>query len=300
MKWFKFIIIIIIFGFLFINADNITDKIAYYLRSNPKVVIDDPNEYYKDTDYKFVKLSGSYMPYSKQDLYDIFYSILDSGYETFTFYCPFEYDDCIEDITLISQNQTLLTNINNFVNPFNSFSNIKISSSSSSEINIEVTKLYSDEEIEEINKKMDEIENEIYTDDMSVEDKILAVHDYIVNNTIYDENAANKTSSYKSNKAYGALIQGYAVCGGYADAMALFLDRLNVPNYKVSSETHVWNAVYINESWLHLDLTWDDPVSVNSNVQTLTHKFYLIDTPTLESYNIDSHDFNKSVYQEVA
>ena len=51
--------------------------------------------------------------------------------------------------------------------------------------------------------------------------------------------------------------------------------------------------------WLHLDLTWDDPVSLFSNVDNLIHKFYLIDTETLENYNIEDHNFDKYVYQEV-
>ena len=66
------------------------------------------------------------------------------------------------------------------------------------------------------------------------------------------------------------------------------------------SDTHVWNIVYINNKWLHLDLTWDDPVSLFSNVDNLIHKFYLIDTETLENYNIEDHNFDKYVYQEVA
>mgnify|MGYP003571317622 CR=1 FL=1 len=300
MKWIKYIILILILGFLIINIDSITDKVSDILSSNPKVVISEPNKYYRDKSFNYVKLSKDYVPYSKQDLLDIFYSILNSGYNTFTFYCPSEYTECLKDVENLSDNQDTLTNINNFVNSFNSFSNIKIIYSTSGEVNIEVNKLYTDDEIVSINKRMDEIEKDLYKDDMNAEDKILAVHDYIINNTKYDELRAKGESPYKSNKAYGSLIEGYAVCGGYADAMELFLDRLNVTNYKISSNTHVWNAVYINDKWLHLDLTWDDPVTLNSDKDTLTHKFYLIDTPSLEEYKISDHDFDKTIYQELS
>ena len=102
---------------------------------------------------------------------------------------------------------------------------------------------------------------------MNQEEKIRAIHDYIINNTEYDvERNETGTSNYDSNTAYGALIQGKAICSGYADAMALFLARFNIPNYKIASGTHVWNAVYINNTWLHLDLTWDDPVSKKGNI----------------------------------
>ena len=82
--------------------------------------------------------------------------------------------------------------------------------------------------------------------------------------------------------------------------MALVLDRLEVANFKVASSTHVWNAVLIDDEWLHLDLTWDDPVSVDHSKDTLLHKFYLINTETLEEFDINDHSFNKSVYRELA
>ena len=300
MKWIKYLIIILILVFIGLNFNKITGTISETLESEPKVVISPPNSYFKKVDYAFVKLSKDYVPYSKQDLKDIFYSILNSGYDNFTFYCPSEYTECINDMAELSKDQDALTNINNFVNPFNSFNNIKVIYSTTGEINIEIYKLYDNDEKESIKRRMEEIKKEVYTDNKNVEDKILALHDYIINHTRYDEKRQSGESPYKSNKAYGSLIEGYAVCGGYADAMALFLDELGIPNFKVSSSTHVWNAVYIHNKWLHLDLTWDDPVTLNSDIQTLTHKFYLIDTNALEQYQITDHEFNKIVYQELA
>ena len=77
------------------------------------------------------------------------------------------------------------------------------------------------------------------------------------------------------------------------------LNNLGVDNFKISSKTHVWNAVYLNDKWLHLDLTWDDPVTINSDTQTLSHKFYLIDTKSLDAYKISDHEFDKSIYPEL-
>ena len=73
----------------------ITAKIATLLSREPKVIIPKPNSYYKKHDYKFVQETKDYIPYSKQDLLTIFYSILNNGYETFTFYCPSEYTECL-------------------------------------------------------------------------------------------------------------------------------------------------------------------------------------------------------------
>ena len=300
MKWIKYILTIIIIILVGLNFDKIITFISETLENNPKVIINDPNEYYREVNFNYVKLSKDYIPYSKQDLKDIFYSILNSGYDKFTFYCPKEYTECINDIGLLSDDKDALTSINNFVSPFNSFNNIKIISSTTGEVNVEIFKLYNEDEIISIKKRMEEIKNELFTKETSLEDKVLLLHDYIVNHTKYDEKRVTNESEYKSNIAYGSLIEGYAVCGGYADAMALFLDDLKVPNFKISSATHVWNAIYINNKWLHLDLTWDDPVSINSKTDTLTHKFYLIDTKSLESYQISDHDYNKTIYLELS
>ncbi|MDD4706407.1 MAG: hypothetical protein PHS24_04275 [Bacilli bacterium] len=281
------------------NLDFITDKIAILLKHQPTVIISNPNEYYKNNNYKFVQESIDFIPYSKQDIKNIFYSILNNGYYQFTFYCPSQYLDCNNDVNKISTDSTLLTHINNFISPFNNFSSIKVINNKSGEINVEVTKAYQQLEIDEINQKIDYIMQNYLTNDMTLEDKILTLHDYIINNTKYDQDRINGTKNYKSNIAYGPLIQNYAICGGYADAMALFLNRLNVPNFKVASDTHVWNAIFINNQWRHLDLTWDDPVSQNSNNNNLIHKFYLIDTFTLQNYDIEDHDYDQTIYQEL-
>ena len=77
--------------------------------------------------------------------------------------------------------------------------------------------------------------------------------------------------------------------------MAIFLDYYDIPNYKVISENHIWNAVYLNNKWYHLDLTWDDPISdINVNRDT----YFLITTNTLEKINDDTHKFDKSIYIE--
>ena len=87
------------------------------------------------------------------------------------------------------------------------------------------------------------------------------------------------------------MIQGYGTCNGYADAMAIFLDKLNIINYKIS----IWNLVYLDGKWYHLDLTWDDPIS-ETNINRDT--YFLITTKTLEELNDGTHNFDKKIYSE--
>lgn len=100
----------------------------------------------------------------------------------------------------------------------------------------------------------------------------LAIHDYIVKNCSYTENAKH------ASNAYGCLVDGEAVCSGYSRAaMLLFckadIDSVLVAGTGVTSDqkeiSHMWNIVWINDSAYHLDVTWDDPGSANNAVSHL-------------------------------
>ena len=112
----------------------------------------------------------------------------------------------------------------------------------------------------------------------------------------YDkERADSKIVKYKSDNAYGVLIEGIGLCGGYTDTMSLFLDKLNVKNYKVSTNNHTWNRVYVNDKWLHLDLTWDDPISEDGK-NILDHNYFLITTNELKDIEKNEHNYNMNIY----
>lgn len=293
------IICLILIGATIFYLDKITNRISSYFNGTPKVSLEKKNQYAKEKSYAYVQITDNYVPYNYQELLNVLYTTLDAGYDRFTFYCPKEYQTCIEDVKEIanSKNKEVLTTIGNFVHPYNNFTSLKVITASLGEVTIKVEKTYTKEKIDAINTKMDQIIKENTDPNSSIEDKVLKIHDYIINNTVYDMN--DETAN--SGDAYGALFDGKAKCAGYADAMAIALDKLGVQNYKVASEEHVWNAVYINGKWKHLDLTWDDPVVTNgANItDTIRHKFYMIDTPTLLSYDTKEHSFDKSVYVEV-
>lgn len=294
-KTISLIICILLCLLVLFNIDTISDKLATFLENDKKVSLASPNNYYRNYDFKFVKQSESYIPYSYQDILDIIYSTLNNGWDTFTFYCPDEYTECLKDINKISKDTTLLSNINNYVHPYNNYSKIGIVSNTTGEITINTTKLYSEQDIDKLNKGVDEIITKHITNDMSDDDKVLKIHDYIINNTRYDINKVNEASY----TALGPLFNGTAVCSGYADLMAIFLNKFGIKNYKIASNTHVWNALFINGEWLHLDLTWDDPITKNSDVDTLQHDFFLVKTSNLLEFDTKDHKFDTTVYQEM-
>jgi len=108
-------------------------------------------------------------------------------------------------------------------------------------------------------------------DKMSDLQKTLALHDYLVKNTVYDE-----TTTLDSHSAYSALVSKVAVCDGYAKAFSDLLSRCGIENYLVRSTSmnHVWNHVYINEQWYNVDVTWDDPTPDRGN--NVSYKFFML------------------------
>ena len=315
MKFIKNNIVAIICSFLILfvtfNIDEISTRVAKTLEKNPEITVPVSNAYAKNDNYLYIQNTTNFLPLSYQDILNIFYTITNHGYKDFTFYCPSEYTDCIDDVSTISNDPEILTNINNFVHPYNSFSNIKTTIAESGEVNISINYLYTEEEIQEINKKVDSIYQTVITENMSDYEKIKAIHDYIINHSKYDvQRNTELESNYLSYKAYGPLIEGYATCSGYTDAMALFLEKMGIKNFKIATELmqedisgHVWNALYIDNGWKHLDLTWDDPVSENG-IDYLQHKYFLITTEELEeadkgNVEVKEHIFNKRIYPEM-
>lgn len=278
-----------------LKIDRITFYTSKLISSTPQVYLNKPNEYTTNNNYFFVQKTKDFVPYSKQDIINIFYSFLDNGYTTFTFYCPSEYTECISDITNLINNQSMITDIGNFVHPFNNFSDVYLTTSSTGEINIKIKKTYSDDQVDKIEKKIDEIIKNIITDDMDIHDRILKVHDYIIDSTNYD------ISDKNSENAYNLLFEGKSKCSGYADTLAIFLHKFGIKNYKIGSEKHVWNAIYIDGKWQQVDVTWDDPVIQNGETisNTIRHKFYMIDTKTLLSYDTTEHNFDTKIYFEL-
>lgn len=267
------------------------------------VRIKDGNIYSKKVDYNFVQISKDYVPYNYNDIINIFYSILDNGWDDFTFYCPKTYTNCINDFDEISHNKTLLSNIRDFVHPYNQYSSMDASYNSNGKIEIKVKYLYTKDEIKKIDKDIDNIIIENIDNSMSDVEKIKALHDYVINNTRYDQIMAETNESpYDSERIGGLLYDGYAVCSAYADIMAVMLNKLDIPNFKVSSESHVWNAVYLDGRWLNLDLTWDDPIST-SGKDILDDTYFLINTDKLLSLDIkedkNDHTYNKKVFSEI-
>ncbi len=293
------IIVIMIFVFCATNKEKINSYlIVHFTDIEQKPTTLENNQYAKSEQFYYVQLTDSFVPQNQKDIINIYYTVLNSGMNDFTFYCPESYQNCIEDVKYISNNQTLLSNINNFVPVYNIFQTLDTEFNNLGKVTIHITHTYEPEQIELLETTVTNIINQVITENMSIEEQIKAIHDYIINHTKYDINRSdNKVTTYHSDTAYGTLIEHYGICGGYADSMKLFLDYLKIPNYKISSENHVWNLVYLNDQWYHLDLTWDDPVT-STGEDVLEYDYFLITSKELQELETDQHVFDVSIYQE--
>lgn len=254
------------------------------------------NSYFAEDNFDYVDNYEGVELHSKKEIVDSIYYLINSGVTYSKRYCAKDYDTCYEDMEAISSNTNLLSLLNNYVHPFNSFGSI-IFNFDDNVIEIEIKHTYSDEAIKEINTILDDFVEKNINNSMSTKDKIKIIHDYIINNTEYDklktENINDNT--YQSNTAYGVLVEKFGICSGYSDTMKLFLDKLNIINYKISNDQHIWNLILLDGEWFHLDLTWDDPIS-DKNITR--DNYFLIDNETLDKLDDDVHYFDKKVFTE--
>ena len=259
------ITLMIIGGFFYLGYYH-QDEIYVFYRENILKVKEniklEKNEYYKDKDYSYIQNTNDFIAKDQKHLFNIFYTIINSGTQNFTFYCDDNYKECTNDVIKLVSDKEILSNINNFVHPFNSFESINASYDEYGQIDLKINKVYTEQNIIEVNNKIDSIIKSKIKKGMTNKQKIKTIHDYIINNGKYATDEIRKKYPNRSyNKANDILIDGVGLCSAYADAMALFLYEFNIDNYKIASNTHIWNLVKINNKWLHLDPTWDDPVT---------------------------------------
>ncbi|MCL2487729.1 MAG: hypothetical protein FWE80_03510, partial [Oscillospiraceae bacterium] len=123
----------------------------------------------------------------------------------------------------------------------------------------------------------------------------LWLHDWLAARCRYDGDTAGGEAPYRLRPAaftaYGALVDGSAVCEGYSRAMQLLLHDAGIPctlvnGYRTGAEAHMWNMVTIDGRSYHLDSTWNDPDSGQIN-----HAYFNLTTELIRrSHTIDAEN----------
>lgn len=282
-----------------INYNDVTTYVNKIVRKYSKnnVVVPNYTKNHRLYIFKSVKETTNFEPQNIEDLKNIYFTVLNNGWETFTFYCPYDYENCVNDVKQIanSKNDDYITLINNYVSPYNSYRRYNTTIVDDNKITLSVDKLYDADEIVKINNVLDPYINKNFNKKNITLKDIEKLHDYLISKITYDNDYKIGDEITDSNKATGAVLKGIALCSGYSDAFAIALDKINIPNFKINSAEHEWNVIYFNNKWSHIDLTWDDDeINKNNN-----RNFFMIDTKTLYSKDKKDHIFAEDYYLEL-
>ena len=115
-------------------------------------------------------------------------------------------------------------------------------------------------------------------------EKILFVHDYIALHTEYDNSIEFDVENTNGlmYTAYGCLVDGKAVCQGYAEAFTYIMNRLGIESGVCNGDTyvggHAWNYVLLDGSYYWVDITWDD---MDSEIMPIQHSYFLFNDEML-------------------
>lgn len=303
MKYVYIFLAVIIIFILSIFTFKEDEIYYYYAKYNVENNEELNNNYFYMDNFMYLDNYSETEIHSKEQLYNSIYYLVNSRATHAKRYFDINYTDFEKDYNDLFSNEDELNIINNFVHPYNSFSSIEASLKGYVlEINIKYNDYYNEEKINKINSEVDRIITENITNNMTDREKIKVIHDYIINNTTYDESFCvdkdNCTTSsiYSSDNAYGVLFEHFGICSGYTDLLAIFLNKLNIVNYRITNETHTWNAIKLDNNWYHLDATWDDPIN---KTPILSHTYFLITTKDDESLK-EPHIFNKEIFMELS
>ena len=92
----------------------------------------------------------------------------------------------------------------------------------------------------------------------NAEQKAKVAHDYIVKKVEYDDNYLTNPENPFHQSAYSVFCDDHSVCAGYTKAFEILMNGAGIDTIAVLSTDHAWNMIKINDSWYHMDCTWDD------------------------------------------
>lgn len=104
-------------------------------------------------------------------------------------------------------------------------------------------------------------------DTISEYDRAKVIHDRIVANVQYDSAPSN------ADTVYGALVEGRALCSGYAKAYQYLLRKVGIEAELVYGTAggikHAWLLVKLDGEYYYSDVTWDDPLDTDDDDNTI-------------------------------
>jgi len=145
---------------------------------------------------------------------------------------------------------------------------------------------------EMVDRKAKRILEDIIKPEYGPFEKAVVIHDWLIKNVEYDMvGFLTETIKPEQYSEYGALLQGLAVCAGYATAYVELLRRTGVEARYVSGmvngsknprEAHAWCLVNIDGLWYHVDPTWDDTYIPKEGNRDINYQHFLLDDLSIQ------------------
>ena len=140
------------------------------------------------------------------------------------------------------------------------------------------------------NSKVDELTSGLNGKSDYEKSKIL--HDRLADTVTY-------TSTSNDQNAYGALVEGKAVCNGYARAYQHLMNEAGIPTWYVTGSSnnpstgepigHAWNVVKLDGKWYYTDVTWDD------QGENIFYEYLNVNTSKIEKDHVLGSDYKNLV-----
>lgn len=120
------------------------------------------------------------------------------------------------------------------------------------------------------------------------------IHDYIASNTTYFDYENYEDIPTIKHTAYGALVEGTAVCDGITKAFQLALNNSNIDSIFVTGTTedvaHAWCKVKIDGDYYNVDVTSDKTLGSENSKLVIHSYFNVTDQELMNTHTIDNND----------
>lgn len=176
-------------------------------------------------------------------------------------------------------------------------STIELLNSCRVEVELEYTVTDKKELDSKISKLTETINNILAsTENMSVFDKELYIHDSICKHATYYKYENINDVPEECHNIYGCLISNMAVCDGLSKTFQILLDKCHIESITVTGflqeQSHAWNMVKLEDEWYHVDLTSNKSVKNQTDKkEEIIHSYFNITTEQIKNSNkIDMED----------
>lgn len=151
-------------------------------------------------------------------------------------------------------------------------------------VGAQLSYLYTAEQVEDMQKKIDIEANKILsdiTDGMSEYEIVKLFYDRLASEIEYNENAENLRD------IYGAFVDKSTVCGGFAKAFSYLCSRIGIESITITGDfnetPHMWNMVRIGNDWYHIDVTAGN--AINTEFPYIRYDYFCVTDEVIKKYH---------------